>query len=56
MTAYLGADGGIWSITFRFLADSSTLAPWQITRLEPSETKQFLDVACENRSLIFFLN
>lgn len=25
---YLGNDGGIWSITLRFLAESSTLAPW----------------------------
>lgn len=25
---YLGADGGIWSITLRFFAESSTLAPW----------------------------
>ena len=27
-SAYLGNDGGIWSITLRFFAESSTLAPW----------------------------
>lgn len=27
-SSYLGNDGGIWSITLRFFAESSTLAPW----------------------------